>query len=134
MKVSAIAAAVALTFGAAAFAQAQDHTSRTENSASADARKPADDADRTKNALHRLGDKTRRALHRAEDKMHAKNDAHHADRDHDRHARLNRKDDTRAMGAPSRDLRDRDLHDRDNDRRSRMDQAYENWKARHHID
>jgi hypothetical protein len=57
------------------------------------------------------------AAHEEHHNMHARADRH--DRDHDR--------DARAMGAPRRDLRDDD----DTSRRSRMDQAYENWKARH---
>jgi len=135
MKATTLIAAAALAFGTAAMAQTQDQTSRTENSAGADSAKPADDAQRTKNSLHRLGEKTRHAMHRAGDKMRhvAKNDKHD-DRDADRHARLHRRDDTRAMGAAGRDRdrdHNRDLRDAEGARHDRIQQAYENWKARH---
>ncbi|MEJ6021830.1 hypothetical protein [Ramlibacter sp. PS4R-6] len=124
MRATAIFAAAALAFGTAALAQQADKTSRTENSASADTIRPADDAQRTKSAVKNLGQKTRNAMHRAGDKIRhvAKNDKHP-----DKHARAERhhRDDTRAMGAPGRDTRDNDMT-----RRQRMDAAYENWKSR----
>jgi uncharacterized protein HemX len=139
MKATALVAAVALACGTAAFAQqTQDRTARQENAA-ADSIKPADDAQRTKNAVRKLGDKTRHAMHRAEDKVRhmSKNDKdrhhhHHAraehdryGRDHDRHARSDRHDDTRAMGAGAGDMRDAEMA-----RRQRMDDAYDNWKSK----
>jgi uncharacterized cupredoxin-like copper-binding protein len=149
MKATTLFAAAALVCGTAAFAQQQDNTARTENSASADSIKPADDAQRTKDAARNLGRKARNAMHRAGDKIrdvakndkdahhdrHARvdNDRHHDrharadhDRMHDRHARAHRHDDdTRAMGAPGSAMRDHEMS-----RRERMDAAYENWKAR----
>jgi hypothetical protein len=124
MKATALIAAAALAFGTAAFAQQADNTSRTENSATADSMKPADDGQRTKNALHNLGQKTRNAMHRAGDKLRhvAKNDK---GEHHDKHARADRHNDTRAMGAPGPAAREDEMS-----RRHRMDDAYANWKAR----
>jgi hypothetical protein len=159
MKVTTIVAACALAFGTAAMAQQQDHTARTEN-APTETMKPADDAQRTKNALKRAGQKTKHALHRAEDKMRgavAKNDKErHADERH--HARAHRFGDKHARvdGVRERNARmDRDdryadrqarnpygddtrlmgaagsnMRDADATRRQRMDDAYANWKAR----
>ena len=129
MKTTALIAACALAFGTAAFAQQQDKTSRTENSATADAAAPADDGQRTKNALKNLGNKTRNAMHRAGDKVrHATNKGKHEVKE--KHARADRhhRDDTRAMGAGRADTRD--ARDAEMSRRQRMDAAYDNWKSR----
>ena len=126
MKATTLVAACALAFGTAAFAQQQDNTSRTQNSAGADSMKPADDADRTKNALKNLGKKTRNAMHRAGDKVrHATNKG--KQEVNEKHARADRhhRDDTRAMGASRADTRDAEMS-----RRERMDSAYDNWKSR----
>jgi hypothetical protein len=154
-KTTALIAAAALALGTAAMAQqtqpADNASTRGETTAAPNSMKPADDAQRTKDSLHRLGDKTRRAMHRAGDKVRdvAKNDKneHHdrharADRhDHDRYARADRHHrhdrDTSAMGAQGAGMRGdtradmrADMRDADASRRDRMDEAYANWKAR----
>ena len=131
MRASLLITALALAFSSAAMAQqSRDQTATTENAGTT--AKPADDGQRVRGAMHRLGNKTRHAMHRADDKLHAKGDRHH--NAHERHARADERRaerradlrDTRAMGADRADMRDSD-----GSRRTRMDDAYANWKARH---
>ncbi|MDB5945361.1 MAG: hypothetical protein JWQ33_387 [Ramlibacter sp.] len=71
---------------------------------------------RTRNALHRMGQKTRNVMHRV---------AHPRDRSaaNDDQARAAGRD-TQSMGAAGADATEPG-------RRSRMDQAYANWNAKH---
>lgn len=147
MKATALIAAAALVCGTAAFAQQDNTAPRGETATSADSIKPADDAQRTKNAVKNFGHKTRDAMHRAGDKArdmahndkaerdsrHARADRYgekhartdrHGDRHQERHARAHR-DETRSMGAAGDDMRDADAS-----RRQRMDDAYANWKSK----
>jgi hypothetical protein len=105
MKATALIAAAALVCGTAAYAQ-QDRSVRHDDKA----RVEQQDHNRAGSSLgddmHRLGEKIRNGVHRLGDKLHAKADRH---------------DDTRAMGAAGDD----------HGRSSRMDDAYSNWRSQH---
>ena len=113
MKATALIAAAVLSFGTAAFAAQHDadKTARGEDNARAEQQEHGTAGSKLRNGLHRLGEKTRHAFHRAGDK--SRQVAHRRD-----------DNDTRAMGAAGED----------HDRRSRMDSAYANWKAKHDKD
>ena len=109
MRATALIAAAALVCGTAAFAQqSTDHSVRHQDKARAEhqAHKTGNDLN---NGMHRLGDKIRNGVHRLGDKLHAKNDRH---------------DDTRAMGASGEN----------HSRQSRMDGAYADWRSKHDRD
>ena len=104
MKTTAVITAVALAFAGAAFAQDGGNGPGTGSVGQANPKAAKDFKDlkaKTKRGMHRMGDKMRHAMHR------------------DQH-----KDNTAAMGAPSKDV------DKDAARRKRMDEAYANWHAR----
>ena len=83
-------------------------TQRADQAAQADHQDQDKTSNKVGNALHRLGEKTRHAFHRMGDALHRT-----ASKDKDR-------SDTHAMGASGDD----------HSRESRMDQAYDNWKAK----
>jgi hypothetical protein len=116
MKTTVLAAILAVSFGTAMAAgnyssSDKDH-SATQNQSTAAAANDQSSAkgegliDKTKRALHRMGDKMRSAGHRV--------------------ANSGKKDsDTRAMGAGSATDRDQD-----SSRQKRMDDAYANWNSK----
>jgi hypothetical protein len=129
MKIQTFIAVAALTCGAAF---AQTGGSVTGSSAANDqSTTPASSADRTsggpgtgvaartRNAMHRMGQKTRSAMHRI---AHPRGGS---DQTQSQSQSMN--SDTQTMGAadPS------DATSMDQSRRSRMDQAYASWNARH---
>jgi hypothetical protein len=109
MKATALIAAAALVCGTAAFAQqSTDRTVRHEDKPRAE-HQVHRAGNNLSSDMHRLGDKIRNGVHRLGDKLHAKNDRH---------------DDTRAMGAAGEN----------HGRQSRMDNAYSDWRSKHDRD
>jgi hypothetical protein len=115
MKTTALAAILAVTFGTAMaagnYSSDKDH-SASQNQSTAAAANDQSNAkgeglmDKTKRALHRMGDKMRSAGHRV---------AHAGKKDNDTHA----------MGAGSATGREQDSA-----RQKRMDDAYANWSSK----
>jgi len=112
MKIRALVTVLAIACGGAFAAQihsgeAEDAANRNQpTAASTDAQpKKGGLVDKTKNAMHRLGDKMRSAMHRKDKNNQAA------------------KGDTRSMGAAGTDMQDKD-------RQQRMDDAYANWKSK----
>jgi hypothetical protein len=125
MRVQALAVAVALAFGGAAFAQTNsDNVKQDNGTAHQKAAKAKNNAkaaggtvaDKTKHALHRAGDATRNLGHRIAR-------ATHTDRSTTAATDESRQGDTRAMGAAGSD-------NSDSARRARMDESYANWQKR----
>ena len=109
MRATALIAAAALVCGTAAYAQqSTDHPVRHDGKARVE-HKAHQTGDNLSNGMHRLGDKIRHGVHRLGDKLHAKNDRH---------------DDTRAMGASGEN----------HGRQARMDNAYSDWRSKHDRD
>jgi hypothetical protein len=113
MKIRTLLTVVALACGTAFAAQsgtssAEDAANRNQaNAASTDTQpKKGGLVDKTKNALHRMGDKIRHAMHR-----------------NDKNAQTASKSDTSSMGAAGSDTQD-------SGRQRRMDDAYANWQKK----
>ena len=116
MKIAALAAVVALTCGTA-FA-AQDYSAeRDANNANRSAAMSKDT--HSKSAGGGIIDKTKRALHRMGDKMRS------VGKRGDNSTEQARRDDTRSMGAAGSDTQD-------SARKRRMDDAYANWQSKQH--
>jgi hypothetical protein len=130
MKATALIAAAVLACGTAAYAQqSTDPSARGEENARVDHQDHGQANDKMRNGAHNLGDKIRHGMHRLGDKTrqlaHRDDKTRHVARnDSHRHA-----NDTRAMGASRGDDRNADSA-----RHDRINEAYENWKARHDRD
>ena len=111
MKATALIAAAALACGTAAYAQqATDHATRHDDTTRAEQQDHSRTGDNLRGGMHRLGEKIRNGMHRLGDKLHARNERH---------------DDTRAMGASGTN---------DHGRQARMDEAYSHWRSQHERD
>jgi hypothetical protein len=122
MKIPALLAALALACGAAV--AGPDHAgsvsgpSVSQSSSNSASGSGNGVVDKTKRALHRMGDATRNTLHRI-----GNAGRHSGPNGSDSHA-SDRGSDTRAMGASGSDSND-------SARRSRMDDAYQRWSSKH---
>jgi hypothetical protein len=120
MKIAAIVTAVALATGTAAFAadygtHSDRDTSRHAATAQNDTTAKHDGIlDKTKRALHRMGDKMRGTGSKMARATHTPDPNGTAARDND----------TRSMGAAREDMHD-------SGRQGRMDDAYNNWHNKH---
>jgi hypothetical protein len=112
MKIAALVTAVALASGAALAAQSSTDSgaATTRSSTATEQTQPKGGGiiEKTKRALHRMGDKMRSVGRKA------------SDRDKDAQAKDN---DTRNMGAAGSDTQD-------SARQRRMDDAYANWQSK----
>jgi len=110
MKMQALVTVLALACGTAFAAQpstsAEQDASKPSTAASTDTQpKKGGLIDKTKNAMHRMGDKIRHATNR------------------DKNAQKTAKSDSGSMGAAGSDTQD-------SGRQQRMDDAYASWKSR----
>jgi Skp family chaperone for outer membrane proteins len=116
MKIQALVTVLALACGSAFAAQyssgsaegdaAAMHNQSTAASTDAQPKKGGGLMDKTKNAMHRMGDKMRSVGHRK-----------------DKDGQTAAKDDTRSLGAVGSDTQD-------GTRQRRMDDAYANWQKK----
>jgi Skp family chaperone for outer membrane proteins len=113
MKIRALVTVLALACGTAFAAQysgaAEDAANRNQPAAASTDAQPKKGGgliDKTKRAMHRLGDKMRSAMHRK-----------------DKNTQTAAKGDTRSMGAAGSDTQD-------SGRQQRMDDAYASWKSK----
>ena len=114
MKIRALVTVLALACGTAFAAQdtsstaAEDAANRNQSTAASTDTQPKKGGlvDKTKNAMHRMGDKIRSAMHRK-----------------DKSTQAAAKSDTSSMGAASSDTQD-------SARQQRMDGAYASWKSK----
>jgi hypothetical protein len=109
MKATALIAAVAVVCGTAAYAEQDQNTTRSHDSARVEHQDHGSTGGKLRSDMHRLGEKTRNAFHRMGEKLHAKRD--HADNTH-------------AMGASGTS------REASKDRQQRMDDAYADYHAK----